>query len=191
MSYIDYGGEGYPGDNPVKRPQMTDPSIISLALQESNDIESHDAHKVNGASDLEDSLLAWKFLCDTENKLGNYRLPLTLDRVCTTHWLITHNQMPEDERGVMRSTNGQQVMIGGRVGAKPSTVYDLMLQWLRDMPVVDPKASHITFEHIHPFSDGNGRTGRMIYYWQLMQQGELTEAAIIRDSEREQYYAWF
>ena len=31
--------------------------------------------------------------------------------------------------------------------------------------------THIQFEHIHPFSDGNGRTGRMIMNYSLLQQG--------------------
>ena len=31
--------------------------------------------------------------------------------------------------------------------------------------------AHIQFERIHPFSDGNGRTGRMILNYSLLQQG--------------------
>lgn len=31
--------------------------------------------------------------------------------------------------------------------------------------------SHIQFERIHPFSDGNGRTGRMVLNYSLLQQG--------------------
>lgn len=31
--------------------------------------------------------------------------------------------------------------------------------------------THIQFERIHPFSDGNGRTGRMILNYSLLQQG--------------------
>ena len=32
-------------------------------------------------------------------------------------------------------------------------------------------ASHVRFERIHPFSDGNGRTGRMIINQQLINSG--------------------
>lgn len=31
--------------------------------------------------------------------------------------------------------------------------------------------THIQFERIHPFSDGNGRTGRMVMNYSLLQQG--------------------
>ncbi len=26
---------------------------------------------------------------------------------------------------------------------------------------------HIAYEHLHPFTDGNGRSGRMLWAWQL------------------------
>ena len=31
--------------------------------------------------------------------------------------------------------------------------------------------AHIQFERIHPFSDGNGRTGRMLMNYSLLQEG--------------------
>lgn len=31
--------------------------------------------------------------------------------------------------------------------------------------------THIQFERIHPFSDGNGRTGRMVMNYSLLQHG--------------------
>ena len=30
---------------------------------------------------------------------------------------------------------------------------------------------HVRFEHIHPFQDGNGRVGRLILFWQCLQNG--------------------
>lgn len=41
---------------------------------------------------------------------------------------------------------------------------------------------HIEFERIHPFKDGNGRTGRTIMYQQLLNQGMLP--AIIKDQSK-------
>jgi Fic family protein len=159
--------------------------VIKLALQESNDIESHYGHKVNGHKDLLNSLLAWKFLCDRE-------LNLSIEDVKTAHWLITHQQLPIDERGTLRSSNGIEVTIGGRNGLSSRLVQDAMYQWLSDMQFkMSPKEAHIRFEKIHPFVDGNGRTGRLIYYWQLKQLGELSTGSVIFDEDREDYYQWF
>lgn len=41
---------------------------------------------------------------------------------------------------------------------------------------------HIEFERIHPFKDGNGRTGRVIMHQQLLNQGILP--AIIKDQSK-------
>ena len=48
---------------------------------------------------------------------------------------------------------------------------------------------HLEFEHIHPFNDGNGRIGRVLINYQLMQLGFPT--VIIRDKEKDAYYDSF
>lgn len=48
---------------------------------------------------------------------------------------------------------------------------------------------HLDFEHIHPFCDGNGRIGRVLINYQLMQLGFPT--IIIRDKEKTLYYESF
>lgn len=52
-----------------------------------------------------------------------------------------------------------------------------------------PVALHIQYEKIHPFVDGNGRTGRMFLNWQNLKMGR--EILIIKASERHEYYKWF
>lgn len=48
---------------------------------------------------------------------------------------------------------------------------------------------HLEFEYVHPFCDGNGRIGRMIINYQLMQQG--FPPIIVRDKEKSVYYESF
>lgn len=46
--------------------------------------------------------------------------------------------------------------------------------------------NHYEFEHMHPFSDGNGRVGRIIAVSQLISQGY--PPCIIQNKDRERYY---
>lgn len=64
----------------------------------------------------------------------------------------------------------------------PQDVPELMKKWMRETNIeaVTAKdifekiaANHVRFERIHPFSDGNGRTGRMIINQQLINNGFL------------------
>src|SRR5699024_5513484 len=45
--------------------------------------------------------------------------------------------------------------------------------------------THIQFERIHPFSDGNGRTGRMVMMYSLLQEG--FPSLIIEKETKAQY----
>jgi len=70
-------------------------------------------------------------------------------------------------------------MVNGtkHVANSPSTVEDFI------------KSCHIIYENIHPFADGNGRTGRMFLNWQRIQIG--LPILTIRLEERWEYYKWF
>ena len=55
-------------------------------------------------------------------------------------------------------------------------------------PVALLARSHAAFEQIHPFSDGNGRTGRLIMFAQALQSGLVPP--IITRERRSAYYKY-
>lgn len=159
--------------------------LITLMLQESNDIESHgpEWEKVNTPEDLANSVLAWEYLTDQD-----ILIPEVIE---TTHWLITRRSLPRGARGVMRNRSGLEVTVGRHLGTSWMAVGSSVNVWVAALPSRTPKDSHISYEKIHPFVDGNGRSGRMIYYWQLAKIGELNKSTIIYDKDRMDYYKWF
>lgn len=52
------------------------------------------------------------------------------------------------------------------------------------------KIVHVNFEEIHPFEDGNGRVGRILYNIHRIKEG-LPIHIIHEGSEQRQYYLWF
>ncbi|MBC6135033.1 Fic family protein [Listeria booriae] len=119
--------------------------------------------------------------------------PLTIDLVKTIHANLTDKL--EYDRGEFKSS--QNAILGADFQtASPQETPILMQQWVDNvnyrlnqgtqddklLAIVD---SHIQLERIHPFSDGNGRTGRMIMNYLLFEN--QFPALIIRAEERAQY----
>lgn len=65
------------------------------------------------------------------------------------------------------------------------------LSYRIDQPISDEKVikaileAHITFERIHPFSDGNGRTGRLIMIYSLLENN--LPPLIIKNKDKNSY----
>src|SRR3990167_6185399 len=61
-----------------------------------------------------------------------------------------------------------QVRVGYYLPPPPDQVLNYMTFWWDLSLDDDPWSSHAHFEAIHPFIDGNGRVGRLVYWNRLM-----------------------
>lgn len=92
------------------------------------------------------------------------------------HRLIASDVMDQGVAGQYRKIN---VRVGHYVAPPYAKVKPLMsdlLVWWNTMsaewsPVISSAIIHYQFEAIHPFGDGNGRTGRALALWELYRRG--------------------
>ncbi len=150
-------------------------------LQESNKIEG-----VYDTASLKQAQVAWKYLKGQQS--------LSVSVILKTHKLLMlHQPLRPDEKGYFRKV---PVYIGGREGAPWRMIGPLMWKWtfegMRANPPIDPKQLHVEYEKIHPFVDGNGRTGRMFLNWQRLKRTKepllIIHAGTLEQSD---YYSWF
>jgi Fic family protein len=123
---------------------------------------------------------------------------LTHEDVLRLHAIIAGAVMDQGEAGRYRSI---RVRVGTYLPPPPEDVSGLMFEflewWNRDAPKLSPVLSsaivHYRFEAIHPFADGNGRTGRALALWELYRRGFDTHHVFSVDEfyweDRPRYYA--
>ena len=101
---------------------------------------------------------------------------LTHEDIFTLHAIIAGEVMDQGEAGRYRT---MRVRVGQFVPPPPADVSGLMfelLEWWNNKarglsPVLSSAIVHYRFEAIHPFGDGNGRTGRALALWELYRRG--------------------
>ena len=120
------------------------------------------------------------------------KLVMDVDVVLHTHKILMLHQthLAPNEKGYFRRV---PIWIGGRK-VEPDMIFEKVKAWCRTMnkdPWTDigPVGLHIMYENIHPFVDGNGRTGRMFLNWQMLKYHR--PIMVIKSCERHKYYEWF
>ena len=45
--------------------------------------------------------------------------------------------------------------------------------------IIDPWTAHVRYECLHPFTDGNGRSGRVLWYWMMRKHPKKAELGFL------------
>jgi Fic family protein len=123
--------------------------------------------------------------------------PIRHDDILNLHQIIATGVMDQGTSGRYRTI---RVTVGPYAPPDPETVSGLMLEllewWNKESvnlsPVLSSAILHYRFEAIHPFADGNGRTGRALALWDLYRRGFDTHHIVSIDEfyweDRPRYY---
>lgn len=118
-------------------------------------------------------------------KIEGYDEPVGLLTLMSVHWEFIDSAIPTRAAlaeaaliftgnvGVIRDREGLDVQVGYHVpppgGPEILDKLDILLEAADDL---GPYQTHVAYEDLHPFMDGNGRTGRMLWAWHMEDTGE-------------------
>ena len=123
---------------------------------------------------------------------------ITHEDILRLHKIMAADVMDQGTAGRYRTI---AVRVGRHVPPPASDVSGLMFElltwWNKEAaslsPVLSSAIVHYQFEAIHPFADGNGRTGRALALWELYRRGFDTHHIFSVDEfyweDRPRYYA--
>lgn len=152
--------------------------VVKDFLRESNAIEG-----VFGDEALDDSLKAWKFI-EAKSRIA-VKDVLELHRI-----LMIRQPLEEKYKGHLRDID---VYVGRWKAMRPNLLRSVLGDWCARASDYrekrDDKKMHVLYEKIHPFVDGNGRTGRILMNWMRLRQHK--PILIIKEAKKQEYYEWF
>lgn len=148
-------------------------------IHHSNLIEGFDSYAMDKYS-----LEVWEWL-QGQGRLSHDAIKYVQRRITFSQPNFSHKY-----QGKYRTELDVEVRVGGHSASAAADVQLEMNLWLASfVKNLSPKLAHIQFEQIHPFVDGNGRTGRMLMWWMEIRNGQ--EPTFIDESKRLEYYDWF
>jgi Fic family protein len=119
---------------------------------------------------------------------------LSLSVILSLHKMLISN-IRDDVAGRFRYDN-EFVRVGNYIAPSPKEVIERLEKMLEEYNAVSHEniikriaKLHLTFEHIHPFCDGNGRIGRVINNYLLIREGFVP--INIKFIDRKKYYEAF
>lgn len=146
-------------------------------------IESNAIEQVYDEASFQCAKQAWAYMIGEKE--------LTFASIMRCHRLLMANQdLKPHQKGYTRSMSKAMVRVGDYAPPHYTMVDSLLSEWIKKANKLgDPKQDHIEFEKIHPFVDGNGRMGRILFNWQRWGKG--MPVYVFLEAEKESYYDWF
>lgn len=130
-----------------------------------------------------------EYALDFLNEVLKKEEPLSIRLIREFHALILNDD--KDNRGKFKQENN--TILGAKFQTTPFYQVEEKLQELidnfneSDKNLIEKVAKfHNDFEMVHPFNDGNGRTGRLLMNLELMKNGY--PITIIKNEDRDDYY---
>lgn len=172
------------GSFPLRDAQHMEEAVVTF-LRESNAIEN-----VWDEASLEIAIRAWEYIIAQDK--------LTPENVKETHNILMQGKLPKHECGEYRTA---AVYVNSLEKSKwyalPALTYNWCKRANETIHLKIPKEKladfikedHVAYEEIHPFFDGNGRTGRIFMNWQRVKVG--LPVLILYEKEKRRYYQWF
>lgn len=157
-------------------------------LKESNKIEGEYSEEA-----LDDSEDAWEY-AKVMIPIG---MKIDVQYIKTIHKFLM-KRLDSRIAGKIRKCD---VSIAGRLGINPEEIEEELFKWCergnirflnspKDIAINEIEKIHVEFEKIHPFEDGNGRTGRILMNIQRL-RSHIDILIIHEGKEQQNYYRWF
>ena len=110
------------------------------------------------------------------NRIEGIERDPTADEIDAHKWFLARDKITVRDLGtlvsviqpdaVIRRTIGLDVRVGNHIAPRGGPEIEQRLEAI--LAVIDsPYKTHLAYEDLHPFTDGNGRSGRALWLWQM------------------------
>jgi Fic family protein len=146
---------------------------IAEFLQESNLIEGYNTNVTEYVEALKEKEVPSRLVMNTcaawRYVLQNYTQPMTVSAMLDIHRIQMSGLIADPYVGSFRNSG---VRVGKDIPPAAPVLLYYVDQFIHDFNIgKDAMDLHFQYEFVHPHVDGNGRTGRLLWAWKRMQEG--------------------
>lgn len=137
-----------------------------------------------------------KEIIEVENSLKSFALIKSPNFKLNQRSIIALHRELVQGLEIKEGYKKENIVVNNKATVSPEKVRSSiakLLQWFSSQrkknihPLIIASEFHSQFEHIHPFSDGNGRTGRLLFNWMLLKSGY--GVILFKNKNRKAYFS--